>query len=135
MNPAIEVNHVLPINEDVVVVGWEYKEEAADSLPIVNVAIAAYTTTQARIKLYGYLDQLGDKVLYYDTDSVIYVSDGTNDPPTGECVGDMTDELEGYGVASYIQTFVSGGPKHYAYRVYSTTEKTFKTVCKVRKYW
>jgi hypothetical protein len=39
----------------------------------VNVAVAAYVTTHARLKLYGYLRKLGRFVLYCDTDSVIYV--------------------------------------------------------------
>ncbi|XP_018574533.1 uncharacterized protein LOC108913463 [Anoplophora glabripennis] len=95
-NPSIYVNSALPINEDTLVVNWEHKEEAYDPLITVNGVIAAYVTTQARLKLYSYLEQLGDRVLYYDTDSVIYVAkDGEYDVPTGEFLGDMTDELEG----------------------------------------
>ena len=37
-----------------------------------NVFIAAFTTSLARLKLYDALDFLGDRVLYYDTDLVIY---------------------------------------------------------------
>ena len=37
-----------------------------------NVFIAAFTTSLTRLKLYDALDFLGDRVLYYDTDSVIY---------------------------------------------------------------
>jgi len=33
-----------------------------------NVAVAAYVTTQAWLKLYGYLRKLGKSVLYCDTD-------------------------------------------------------------------
>ena len=33
-------------------------------------------------------------------------------PPLSECVGGMTDELDG----SYITEYVSNGPKNYAYR-------------------
>ena len=36
-----------------------------------NVVIAAFTTAYARLKLYGVLDMLQVRVLYYDTDSVI----------------------------------------------------------------
>ena len=43
-------------------------------LYITNVAIAVYTTAQARLKLYSYLEKLGDRVLYYDTDSCIYLN-------------------------------------------------------------
>ncbi|XP_018577064.1 uncharacterized protein LOC108915498 [Anoplophora glabripennis] len=132
-NPSIYVNSALPINEDTLVVNWEHREEAYDPLATVNVVIAAYVTTQARLKLYSYLEQLGDRVLYYDTDSVIYVAkDGEYDVPTGEFLGDMTDELEGYGPGSYISEFVSGGPKNYAYKVFSTRDNEEKVVCKVK---
>ncbi|KAG5863025.1 hypothetical protein JTB14_010427 [Gonioctena quinquepunctata] len=36
-NPTIYVNTVLPVNEDTLIVNWEYREEACDSLPTVNV--------------------------------------------------------------------------------------------------
>jgi len=39
----------------------------------VNVAVRAYVTTQARLKLYEYLNKLGMSVLYWDTDSVFYL--------------------------------------------------------------
>ncbi|XP_023312382.1 uncharacterized protein LOC111692561 [Anoplophora glabripennis] len=132
-NPSIYVNSALPINEDTLVVNWEHREEAYDPLATVNVVIAAYVTTQARLKLYSYLEQLGDRVLYYDTDSVIYVTkDEEYDVPTGEFLGDMTDELEGYGPESYISEFVSGGPKNYTYKVFSTRDNEEKVVCKVK---
>jgi hypothetical protein len=37
----------------------------------INVAIAAYVTTGARLKLYSHLESLGEAVLYCDTDSVL----------------------------------------------------------------
>ena len=70
--------------------------------------IAAFTTAHARLKLYSVLEQLDRRVLYFDTDSVIYVSkDGEWEPPTGSYLGELTDEPEG----GHITTFVSGGPK------------------------
>ena len=69
-----------------------------------NVFLAAFTTAWARLKLYGVLDKLGKNVLYHDTDSVIYISDGENDPPIGNFLGEFTDELDG----DIIETFVSG---------------------------
>ena len=38
----------------------------------VNIFIAAFTTCNARLKLYSYLEQLQQGVLYFATDSVIY---------------------------------------------------------------
>ncbi|KAJ8941198.1 hypothetical protein NQ318_002813 [Aromia moschata] len=50
----------------------------------------------------------------------------------GEFLGEITDELESYGPGSYITEFVSGGPKKYAYRVFSTRDKEERVVCKVK---
>ncbi|XP_049826242.1 uncharacterized protein LOC126266383 [Aethina tumida] len=122
-HPSKNVNSITPVNEQTVVINWEYADEAVESLPTMNVVIAAFVTAQARLKLYEYLEMLDTRVLYYDTDSVIYVSNNHfPDPPTGKFIGDMTDELEVYGIGSYITEFVSGGPKNYAYSVWSTTK-------------
>ncbi|XP_049826260.1 uncharacterized protein LOC126266399 [Aethina tumida] len=132
-HPSKNVNSITPVNEQTVVINWEYADEAVESLPTVNVVIAAFVTAQARLKLYEYLEMLDTRVLYYDTDSVIYVSSNHfPDPPTGKFIGDMTDELEVYGIGSYITEFVSGGPKNYAYSVWSTTKQCIEHVCKVK---
>jgi hypothetical protein len=39
----------------------------------VNVAVSAYITGQAGLKLYEYLRKLGQSDLYCDTDSLIYI--------------------------------------------------------------
>lgn len=45
----------------------------------------------------------------------------------------MTDELEkDYGQGSFITEFVSGGPKHYGYKVYSTKDQKEVTKIKVK---
>ena len=47
-------------------------------------------------EVYSYLERLGEQVLYYDTDSVIYKwRDGQTSIPTGDFLGEMTDELDG----------------------------------------
>lgn len=126
-NPDIYVNGVIPINEDTIIINYEHREENNDSLTTVNVAIASYVTAQARLKLYSYLEKLDERVLY------IYISrKGEPDVPTGSLLGDMTDELEKYGYDSYITEFVSGGPKNYAYKVFSTKKQTEEVMCKVK---
>ena len=112
------------INDELIEVHYENVDEFVEADGKTNVVIAAFTTAQARLKLYGVLEQLDRRVLYFDTDSVIYtVKEGEWEPPTGSYLGDLTDELDG----SYITTFSSAGPKNYSYR---TNEQ--KTVCKVR---
>ena len=70
-----------------------------------NIFVAAFTTCQARLKLYESLDTLQEQVLYYDTDSVVYKW-CPNQPSiaSGVFLGDMTDELDG----DVITEFVSG---------------------------
>ena len=99
-------------SDDSILVQYVKKAEFEESLPNTNVVLAAYTTAHARLKLYSYLEPLQKSVLYYDTDSIIYVyAPGRHRIPLGEFLGDMKDELDG----DSIQTFVSGGPKNYAY--------------------
>ena len=79
-----------------------------------NIYLATFTTCWARLKLYSVLEQLVRKVLYYYTDSVIYVSrPGEYDPALGDYLGELTNEL---GHGEHIVEFVSGGPKNYAYK-------------------
>ena len=88
-----------------------------------NVFIATFTTAWARLRLYEALDELQEQVLYYDTDSVIYRwKAGQPSIPTGNFLGEMTDELEG----DVIIEFVSGGAKNYSY-----ITRSGKTKCKV----
>ena len=82
----------------------------------VNVFIAAFTTSNARHRLYTTLEKLGDRVLYFDTDSVIYRYDTTKEeqymPAIGDHLGQWTNELN---VGEHITRFVSSGPKSYGY--------------------
>ena len=61
-----------------------------------------------------------EKVLYFDTDSVIYVNDGTKNVKTGDMLGDMTDELSGKGITNFIST----GPKSYSFKYGYNKEKS-----------
>ena len=100
----------------------------------VNVAVAAYVTTQARLKLYEYLNKLGKSVLYCDTDSFIYIQN-VDEPPKfekGYYLCDLTDELKEFGCASYIDQFVSDGPKNYAFSVFSPSTGKHTTNYKVK---
>jgi len=97
------------------------------------MAVAAYVTSQARLKLYEYLSKLGQFVLYCGTNSVVYVQK-VDEPPkvtTGDCLGDLTDEL-GFGCGFFIDQFVSGGPKSYAFSVICPSTRKRTTKCKVK---
>jgi hypothetical protein len=134
VNPSNEVINTELLSEEKLLISWKARDEVVVGSKKSNVVIASYTTAMARMKLYSYLEQLGTRVLYYDTDSVIYVNrPGDVDVETGDYLGEMTDELQEYGEGSYISEFVSGGPKNYAYKVAVKGDlSNVKTVCKVR---
>lgn len=76
---------------------------------------------------------LGTRVLYFDTDLIIFIDiPGIPIPTTGDYLGDLTDELEEYGEGSFIDSFVSGCPKNYAYRVNIRGTNHYKYVCRVK---
>lgn len=85
-----------------------------------NIFIACFTTALARLKLYAELEKLGEQVLYYDTDSVIYRwKEGEPFIPTGIFLGEMTDELG----RDPIMVFGSTGPKSYCYQTYGNKKE------------
>ena len=60
------------VNDKMVAVTYELQDDFVEVLANTNAVIAAYTTAQARLKLYSYIEELQDRVLYMDTDSIIY---------------------------------------------------------------
>ena len=117
------------ISDDIVEMRWKYTHDFVETNAKTNVVIAAYTTAQARLKLYSYLEALGSRALYADTDSVVFSSkSGDQKPALGDFLGDLTDEVP----HNRIMTFVTGGPKNYAYRTQSADEMGNFTVCKIR---
>ena len=112
-----------------------------------NVVISAFTASWARLKLWNVMNLLGERLLYTDTDSLIFMSvPGMWEPQLGNFLGELTNELECKNVgcermhceidddmsllkkdAHYIVEFVAGGPKNYGYRL-----NTGEVVCKIR---
>ena len=109
------------VSDDMIEIQYEYTENFIAPNAKTNVVIAAFTTAYARLKLYEVLDMLQERVLYYDTDSVIFVSKPDDpEPPTGSYLGQLTDELKG----DHIISFISGGPKNYFYRTNANKVET-----------
>lgn len=77
-----------------------------------NVVIAAFTTCHAWLILYSYLEKLNKRVLYCDTDLVIY--SGKPDVPLSSYLGGMTNEVPD---GLRITKFVGVGPKSYGYEL------------------
>ena len=108
------------INENMVQITYNFKDQFVDNSNNTNIFVACFTTSHARLMLYNKLDYLKEKVLYFDTDSIIYVDDGTKNIKTGDMLGMMTDELEG----DVISSFVSTGPKSYSFKYGDNDEKS-----------
>lgn len=107
---------------------YREKEEYIQDDYNTNIAIASFTTSHARLRLYWALERLDRQVLYHDTDSVVYVWDRNNPDhfkiENGDLLGDWTDELEGVDMCG---TFLGAGPKNYSYE---TTDGEFHTKIK-----
>ena len=85
------------INDDIVQMTYNFKDQSVDNSKNTNIYVACFTTSHARLILYNKLDHLQEKLLYFDTDFIIYVDDGTKVVKTGDMFGEMTDELSGKG--------------------------------------
>ena len=108
------------INDDMGQMTYNFKDQFVDNSKNTNVYIACFTTSHARLMLYNKLDYLNEKVLYFDTDSIIYIDDGTKNVKTGDMLGDMTDEISGKG----INRFTSTGPKSYSFKYGNDEQKS-----------
>ncbi|XP_034236318.1 uncharacterized protein LOC117642344 [Thrips palmi] len=118
-DPTKVVNGLIVLSEQCFQVSYKPVEDSEESLPTSSLLHAAWTTCLGRLQLYKYLDIVGQRAYYHDTDSVAYLSrPGEPDLPLGTHLGDLTDQIEeDYGPGSFITEFVAGGPKNYGYRV------------------
>ena len=108
------------INDNMVQMTYNFKDQFVDNHNSTNIFIACFTTSHARLMLYNKLDYLKEKVLYFDTDSIIYIDDGKKTIKTGDMLGDMTDELSGKAITNFVST----GPKSYSFRYGDNCEKS-----------
>ena len=97
-------------------INYKVKDEYVENDYNTNIGIACFTTSSARLRLYGALETLNRQVLYFDTDSVVYIYDKTNPEhkklENGDLLGEWTDECEGNEI---VGVFVTTGPKAYSY--------------------
>ena len=57
---------------------YNFKDQFVDNSKNTNIYIACFTTSHTRLMLYNKLDYMNEKVLYFDTDSIIYADDYYN---------------------------------------------------------
>ena len=108
------------INEDMVQMTYNFKDQFVNNSKNTNVYIACFTSSHTRLMLYNKLDYLNEKVLYFDTNSIIYADDGTKNVKTGDTLGDMTNEISGKGITNFIST----GPKSYSFKYGDNEQKS-----------
>ena len=117
---AIQFSYKMRISEDSwLVMGSRIKNPAYTKQEIENrlntsVAIGSHVTMWGRRMLWEEMRRLQKRVLYHDTDSIIYAYDQANpyNTPTGTYLGDWEEELPGCAMIE----FVALAPKTYSYR-------------------
>ena len=124
------------VSESVMQVSWSPSEYFEPLSCNSNVVLALFCTAYARLKLLKLMYSVENRVLYHDTDSVIFTCKVDQYyPPLGSYLGDLTDELTCQSLkcsktnceGHFIQEFISCGPKNYAYKLNSG-----QVVCKIR---
>ena len=124
-NDTLQIKYVGSQSDYRVEVQYTLQEEDESISPNLNIFVACFTTCWARLKLYDALGILQERVLYKDTDSVVFLSaQGKPEPPLGDYLGDFKDELP---PDDYIVELASGGPTNYGYKTHKGKED-----CKVR---
>lgn len=120
---------------------YKLTAETPQSSRLTNVVISAFVTSYARLKLFAEMIKLGRRLLYVDTDSLIYIinikDDNEYKVPVSKYkfLGELASELCKYGKDAYASEFVSLSPKCYSLRVEvpradGSLESTFITKCK-----
>ena len=118
----LEIHNETLIDENCVYAQFTEKDSDHSSLLTTNVALAGFVTSQARLRLFKELFLLGDRVLYCDTDSIIYEyrKDWYN-TTEGCMLGHWEAELK-----TPMIEFSALGPKSYAYKCVDSEEDSVK---------
>ena len=94
-NESIQIHDFQVINEKILLMQYKLREEYSIGGTRSNIFIAAMTTCHAHLKLYREIARLGDRVLYFDTDSIVFISrPGEYETKLGEFLGEFTDKLQ-----------------------------------------
>jgi hypothetical protein len=116
-----KVQPIVKLAEDIAFVSWSSaKDEDTEYSSFISPPIGVYTTAHARMVLYEALEKLNHRVLYFDTDSVIFYCeegetvDGLMGDMCGVVLGKWESELS---PGNHIDEMGCLGPKTYFYRV------------------
>ena len=100
---------------DCFLIAYTENREERTSLNKTNVALCAFVTANARLRLYDMIERQGDRMIYCDTDSCIYLYKPGDEPvKSGKQLGDWENEFEDR--SEFIVEVACLAPKTYAYR-------------------
>ncbi|PIC12200.1 hypothetical protein B9Z55_028556 [Caenorhabditis nigoni] len=123
---------MVPFGEDKLWISRKPKDEALRTTPFTNLAIAAITTSSARLRLTEAIERVGvDNMIYCDTDSLIFKRHKDEDP-----LGDLKGQQLGYLVneipkGSELVEVVTMAPKVYGLKV-KNSDGTFTECVKAK---
>ena len=99
LDDKIEQISLCFLNDNMVYANYERKDEFLRVSYNTNIYIACFTSSWARLRLYGMLERLDKSVCYCDTDSIVYIENedikAIVDRYIGDSLGEWTDELGG----------------------------------------
>ena len=128
-NPNKIVKNVDICRENLLLIIWDDTESNVEPRACSNVIIAAFVTAQARLKLYGILEKLNERVLYFYTDSIIYDHKPHLWSPAfvNKRLGEWTDKVPN----ARIVKFVGMEPNNYGYEFVDKGGNR-RSTCKVK---
>ena len=126
---TLDIKSFYEIGDRAVVVSKKKEVYSDIKSATTNVVLSAYITSLARVELYKTLHQVGERAIYYDTDSIIYISrPGEPEPEISDRLGGWKNELS---PGNHIVEIAVGGCKNYSYRtLLPENGSTTKTVIK-----
>ncbi len=120
MDGLIEIKDEHLSGNDYLFVNYvDIKKDRNNTLHKTNIALGASVTANARMRLYDELKQLKERVIYHDTDSVIYEHNPElYNVKEGMYLGDWESETGD----KLIEEIVTTGAKSYAYKIGGVVE-------------
>jgi hypothetical protein len=119
LDDVIDVLNYHLINPEKILVQYKVKDQYKPVNKKGNVIIASFVAMYGRLELYKQLRVLKERVLYMDTDSILYVSiHGEYEPDEGDMLGCWMDEIKNkYGREVYIVEYCGLAPKVYGMKL------------------
>ncbi|XP_028653646.2 uncharacterized protein LOC114648659 [Erpetoichthys calabaricus] len=110
----LRVLNVNFFNETTAYVQWHYDSDTK-KFP-TNIFLASFASAYVHLELYSVLENLQDRCLYFDTDTIVFVSrPGSWEPPLSTKLGSFSSRIKN---EDHIIEFVSANHKTYGYKTF-----------------